>query len=232
MQDPSALAAGETGPIVRTSLHGGVVTRLRDMIIEGLLKPGTRVPERELCDRFGVSRTPLREALKVLASEGLVTLLPNRGAVITKLSPRDVRDTLAVMGNLEAMAGELACARASDAQIAEVLAIHAEMLSCYSDGRLLDYFKANQAIHNRIIALADNTALSLVHPILSARMRRMRYLGNERTGRWAQAVAEHEAFMRSLLRRDGKALGAQLRQHLENTWEVIVPMLEGDPSAQ
>jgi DNA-binding GntR family transcriptional regulator len=226
MRTQAAPSWDDVGPIARTNLHGGVVTRVRDMIIEGVLKPGTRVPERELCERLAVSRTPMREALKVLASEGLVTLLPNRGAVITKLSPKDVRDTLAVMGKLAAMAGELACARASDGQIAEVLGMHGEMLKYYAEGRLLDYFKVNQAIHTRIIAMADNTALSLVHPILSARMRRMRYLGNERAGRWAEALAEHEQFMQSLLRRDGNALGAQLRQHLEATWTVIAPMLE------
>jgi len=226
MPTDHAPLCNDIASITRTNLHDSVVMRLRDMIVEGHLQPGSRVRERELCEQLAVSRTPLREALKVLASEGLVTLLPHHGSTITKLSPREVRDTLEVMGHLEAMAGELACERATEAEIAQVLAIHATMLQYYSERRLLDYFKANQAIHDRIVVLANNTALSHIHPILSARMRRMRYLGNEHTDRWERALAEHQEFMQSLLRRDGKALGAQLRQHLDNTWKEIEQMLD------
>src|SRR5919206_3275669 len=96
-------------PSPRAMLHDEIVARLRDMLIEGVIPPGARVPERELCAAFGISRTPLREALKVLAAEGHVTLLPNRGARAAKLTSKDVQDLFEVCEGLEAIAGELAC---------------------------------------------------------------------------------------------------------------------------
>src|SRR5919202_3288251 len=101
-------------PPPRGSLHERLVGALRDLIIEGELEAGARVPERLLCERFGVSRTPLREALKALASEGLVELLPNRGARVTRLTPEDVEDMFQVMGALEALSGTLACGRITE----------------------------------------------------------------------------------------------------------------------
>src|ERR1700738_2048711 len=95
--------------ISRISLHDETVSRLRAMILEGELLPGSRIAERELCDRFGISRTPLREALKVLAAEGLVELLPHRGARVSRLSDHELRDAFEIVSALEALAGELAC---------------------------------------------------------------------------------------------------------------------------
>src|SRR5690349_17280278 len=101
--------------IARPSLHDAIVTRVRDMIIEGELPPGARIHEGQLGTALGVSRTPLREALKFLASEGLIELSPGKGAVVRKFSPKHVRDSLIVLGDLEALAGRLACENATDA---------------------------------------------------------------------------------------------------------------------
>src|ERR1700720_421927 len=103
-----------------SSLHDETLTRLRDYIVEGNIPDGGRVPERELCAQFGISRTPLREALKVLAAEGLVDLLPNRGARVRQLSEQDLSELFDVMGGLEALAGRLACENITDAEIAEI----------------------------------------------------------------------------------------------------------------
>src|SRR2546430_667342 len=113
---PRTGAADETArnPIVRQNLHDAIVSRVRDMIIEGTLAPSTRVHEGRLGQELGVSRTPLREALKYLASEGLLELSPGRGAVVRKFSPKDVQDSLQVLATLEGLAGTLACERASD----------------------------------------------------------------------------------------------------------------------
>ena len=129
--DPAA-ALGERKPIVRHNLHDAIVTRVRDMIIEGTLAPGTRVHEGHLGQELGVSRTPLREALKYLASEGLLELSPGRGAVVRKFSPKDVQDSLLVLANLESLAGTLACARATDEEIREIRHLHDEMMQCLS----------------------------------------------------------------------------------------------------
>src|ERR1700686_2855619 len=112
--------------IPRLSLHDEVVSRLRDLIIRGELHPDERLGERELCERFEISRTPLREALKVLAVEGLVELLPHRGARVACLTRSDVENMFEVMASLEALSGELAAARITDQQLADIDAIHAE----------------------------------------------------------------------------------------------------------
>ena len=121
MDGPSAL-------ISRQALHEAVAARLRDMIVEGALEPGARLNERELCERLGISRTPLREAYRVLATEGLISLLPNRGAQVVLMSPLDVRDTFDVMGALEGLSGELACRHVTDADIAALRVMHEEMV--------------------------------------------------------------------------------------------------------
>src|SRR5437762_11155436 len=109
------------------SLHDEILTRLRDHIVEGNIPDGGHVPERQLCEMLGVSRTPLREALKVLASEGLVDLQPNRGARVPTLSEQDIRDLFDLVAGLEAMAGRLACETITDAEIAEIEALHHEL---------------------------------------------------------------------------------------------------------
>jgi DNA-binding GntR family transcriptional regulator len=208
-------------PIRRASLHDTVVDRLRDLIVEGDLAPGARVPERELTLRFGVSRTPLREALKVLASEGLVDLLPNRGARVAQITPRDVEDMFEVMGALEGLSGELACQRIGDDEIATIRALHYEMLAHHARGDLPAYFRTNQAIHEAILAAARNGALTQSYQTLAGRIRRARYRANLSPERWAEAVAEHERILDALAKREGTTLAWLLRQHLKNKCEVV-----------
>src|SRR6185503_9370558 len=119
----------EPTPIVRRPLHEEATDRLRDLIVQGRLAAGARLNERLLAAQLGVSRTPLREALKVLATEGLVELLPNRGAIVSQIDSARLSETLVVMGALEALAGELACRNASDAELGEIRALHYEMLA-------------------------------------------------------------------------------------------------------
>jgi DNA-binding GntR family transcriptional regulator len=151
-----------SGPIRRTALHDTLVTRLRDMIIEGELAPGSRMHESQLGEQLGVSRTPLREAIKYLASEGLVELIPSRGAIVKRFSGKDVHDMLIVLKNLEELAGSLACETATDDDIARVRQLHDEMRACYDVKDRLRYYKLNQAIHTEICRIADNQALSSV----------------------------------------------------------------------
>ncbi|HVB48488.1 MAG TPA: GntR family transcriptional regulator, partial [Burkholderiales bacterium] len=142
--------------IGRRPLHEEVVDQLRDLIVQGTLVPGARLNERVLCGRFGISRTPLREAIKLLANEGLVELLPNRGAIVASIQPERLAETLAVMGALESLGGELACRNASDAQISEIRALHYEMLAHHARGDLAAYFKYNQQIHLKLVEAAGN----------------------------------------------------------------------------
>ncbi len=227
--NPSAASDQPTHqtPIARRALHDEVVRRLRDLIVEGELAAGARVPERELCARFGISRTPLREALKVLAAEGLVDLQHHRGAVVSQLTPEAVDDMFQVMGALEALAGESACRHARDTDIAEIEALHREMLAHYARQELSEYFRLNQLIHERIIEVAGNPVLSNLYRGLSVRIRRARYMANLSPARWKQAVAEHEQILAALRARDGTRLSRLLKEHLLHKADVVKSVLLG-----
>lgn len=213
--------SAEVARIERPTLHNVVVTRIRDMIIEGLLPSGMRIHEGQLGEQLGISRTPLREALKVLASEGLVELVPGRGATVRKLNPKDVLDMLEVLSHLERMAGPLTCRNATDEDIREVRRLHEEMMVFYAARDRLRYFKLNQQIHSLMIALSGNESLSLVHDILQTRMKRIRYLGDQKEETWQAAVADHESMMAALEARDGLRLSKAMADHLSGTWERI-----------
>jgi DNA-binding GntR family transcriptional regulator len=216
-----------SGRIARRSLHDEVVERVRGLVLEGGLAPGSRVPEKLLCEQFGISRTPLREALKVLASEGLLELLPNRGAVVTSLTARDVDEMFEVMGALEALSGELACQRMDDAGIAEIRDLHERMVGHYQRRELPDYFRLNQRIHEKIMLAACNETLRTLYGGLAIRIRRARYMANMSDARWAEAVAEHEEILSLLTKRDGPGLGTALRRHLRNKCEVVKAAFTG-----
>ena len=211
----------EIARIERPTLHNVVVSRLRDMIIEGQLAAGTRIHEGQIGQQLGVSRTPLREALKVLATEGLVELIPSRGATVRSLTAKDVKDMLAVLSSLEEMAGSLTCRNATDEQIREVRKLHEEMLQFYAARNRLQYFKRNQQIHTMLIALAGNESLAMVHEILQSRMKRVRYLGDQKDDSWSAAVSDHEEIMAALESRDGPRLAQAMVHHLAQTWDRI-----------
>ncbi len=203
-------------------LHEEAVAYVRSMLLEGEIPPGTRIPERELCERLKISRTPLREALKVLAAEGLVQLLPNRGSRAAKLTDKDMRDLFEVCQGLEALAGELACERISDDEIAEVAAAHTAMAQHYRNGDLISYYRCNRAIHEAIVAAASNPVLSGLYESVTARIRRARYVTPMTPPRWALALQEHEAILNALRRRDGVGLSHILRTHLRHKREEVM----------
>jgi len=200
--------------INRRPLHEEAVDRLRDLIVRGQLAPGTRLNERVLTGQLGISRTPLREAIKLLATEGLVELLPNRGAIVAPLDAARLREALTVMGALEALAGELACANATAEQLGEIRALHYEMLAMHARGDLAGYFKYNQAIHLKLVEASGNEVLATAYRQLNANVRRARYMANLSKERWDAAVREHEEILAALGARDATRLKALLRDHL------------------
>src|SRR6202048_2342232 len=200
------------------SLHDKILTRLRDHIVEGNIPDGGRVPERQLCAMFGISRTPLREALKVLASEGLVDLLPNRGARVRQLSEHELGELFDVMGGLEALAGRLACENITDGEIAEIERLHYEMYGFYLHRDMHGYFRTNQLIHQKIVEASSNAALLATYANFAGRIRRIRYSANfaRKRERWGEAMREHEMILDALRRRAGSELSDILFQHLRN----------------
>lgn len=212
-------------PIEHPPLHDRLVERLRALIVDGALAPGAKLSERELCGRFGVSRTPLREAMKVLAVEGLVQITPRRGVRVSRITEADLAETFPVIGALEALAGELACARVTEREIGLARRLQARLVACHDTGDLAGYFEANQAIHRLILETAANETLSAMTTSLSSRVRRARYLANLSPERWAEAVEEHGAILKALEARDGAGLGRLLRQHLEHKHQALLAAL-------
>jgi len=212
-------------PVPPAALHEQVTQRLREMLVESRIAPGAKLNERELSEVLKVSRTPLREAIKRLAAEGLVELLPNRGAIALELSEADVRNTFEVMAGLEAQSGELAAVRITDAELAEIKALHYEMLAAFTRRDLPAYYRLNSAIHAAINAAARNPVLSATYKQVNARLLALRFKSNQDEAKWSAAMQEHEEMIDALSRRDPTALRAVLLAHLFNKLEVVMAQL-------
>ena len=206
----------ETGMITRRSLHGELVDLLHDMVLDGELRPGDKINEQALCARFGVSRTPLREALKVLASGGLVILSPNRGASIARISPQEVNELFPIMGALESLAGELAAQNISDAGIAQIRKMHDQMVRHYEKREATPYLKVNRAIHEAIFAAAGNAELTHLYHTAMVRTHSVRFTAKKSPARWDEAVEDHVQILAALEARDGPRLGLLLKEHLRH----------------
>lgn len=218
------LSAGESSSERLGTLHSELLPRLRNYVVEGPLADGARIPERELCEMFAISRTPLREALKVLASEGLIELLPNRGARIRALTPEEAAELFDLMGGMEALAGRLACERISNEEFDNIEEIHHQMYAHFLRGERPGYFSCNQRIHQLIFAAARNGALSAMARTLQGRLRRVRYAANVDGdgGRWSEAVREHELILDALRRRASEDLASLLFEHLRSTKDAAL----------
>jgi len=211
--------------IPRAALHEQVAQRLRQMLVEGRIAPGAKLNERELSEVLHVSRTPLREAIKRLAAEGLVELLPNRGAVSVTLSEADVLNTFEVMAGLEAMSGELAAQRITDEELAEIKALHFEMLAAYTRADLSAYYGLNAQIHRAINAAAKNPVLTATYNQVNARLQALRFRSNQDGAKWKRAVKEHEKMIEALSAHDADALRAVMLTHLDNKRDVVIDQL-------
>ena len=222
----------EPTPIIRRPLHEEATDRLRDLIVQGRLVAGARLNERLLTAQLGLSRTPLREAFKVLATEGLVELLPNRGAVVSQMDATRLGESLAVMGALEALAGELACRNATDAQIGEIRALHYEMLAYHARNDLAGYFKFNQAIHLKLVKYSGNNVLYNIYRQMNGNVRRARYMANRSKERWDAAVREHDEILAALGTRDVKRIKALLSDHLAHKLASVLAALPAQPQSR
>jgi DNA-binding GntR family transcriptional regulator len=220
-------------PARRASLHQEVLGHVRDFIVQGHLRPGERISERYLCETLKVSRTPLREALKVLAAEGLVELLPNRGAHVRRFTAADARHLFEALAGLEFATGQLACERITDEGIAAVEQLHYAMYAHYMRRELPDYFRLNQAIHDAFLSAADSPALEAASRGLDSRIRQLRYAANQvQRDRWGDAMREHEQMLDALRRRDGQELGLLLFHHMRRKCEAACEGLLADAVAE
>jgi len=202
-----------------------VAARLRTLLIEGRIAPGAKLNERVLAEQLRVSRTPLREAIKLLAVEGLVDLLPNRGAVAVKLTEADIVNSFEVLAGLEALSGRFAAQRISDDELAELRALHYEMLAAYARRDLSNYYRLNAQIHAGINAAARNPVLSATYARINARVQSLRFRTNQNEAKWKRAVAQHEQMIEALGARDADALARVLVEHLHGKLDTVLSLL-------
>jgi DNA-binding GntR family transcriptional regulator len=211
--------------IPRQVLHHEVAVRLRQRIVEGHLAPGAKLNERELSESLHVSRTPLREAIKMLAAEGLVELLHNRGAVVAQMSQQDVADAFEVISGLEGQSGALAAQRITDGELAEIRALHYEMLAAHTRRDLPTYYSINAQIHTLINAAARNPVLTQTWRTVNARLQALRFRSNVDEAKWKRAVKEHERMVELLAQRDANAMRELMAQHLEHKRDAVLELM-------
>ncbi len=215
-EDETAADASDAAP--KPDRVAGLI---RDRILQDQLHPGMAIRERHLAEELGVSRTPLREAFKILSAEGLVELSPRRGATVAAPKDQEIRELLQLLGGIEGFAGQLACDHVTDETIRQLWALHYEMLAAYLRGDRLAYFHKNQEIHIRLVEASGNRVLIQHHRKLNAQVYRIRYVCNFKTERWDSAIKEHEAFLTALERRDRRVIRDILENHVIKAFDLM-----------
>jgi DNA-binding GntR family transcriptional regulator len=208
-------------PIRKRSLHLEAVHELREAIMGGELQPGARLVEAEMCEALGISRTPMREAIKLLEAESLLRVLPGRGVFVTVMTETDVTNLFEVVSQLERLAIALAVRRMSIADRATLRRMHDRMMKLYRREDLRDCFQADYEIHNFLVEKSANSVLSATHASLMARTRRGRYVALFDRSRWHEAMAEHERIMEAIESRDADAASDEMFDHITRTGAVL-----------
>ena len=199
----------------RRSLADRIADELRNLVLLEKLEPGAAIPERETANALGVSRTPLRESLRILASEGLVEIAPNKAPRVANPSLDDLQDLLIVQGALEALAGELACERAKDHELKAIAALEAEMSDISDHCEPLEFFQKDMVFHQRIVAASNNESLFETHQTYNARLWRARFISSRQRVNREGTLQQHREIVQALLDRNGEATAAALRNHLQ-----------------
>ena len=192
-----------------------IADRLRREILTGAIAPGSPIKERDHAERLGISRTPLREAVRILAKEGLVTLRPLRSPLVTDLTRAEAMDEVAVLRLLELAGGELACANATDAEIAAIAALARAVEDNHATGDKVEVFDIDMRMHRAIVAAGHNAALSRSYGEYLARLWRIRFLSARRRSDAAQVLAAHRGMVDALAARDWPAMRAHMESHLD-----------------
>ncbi len=212
-------------------LADDIARQLRRDILLGRLPPGTSIKERDTAADMGVSRTPLREAIRILATEGLVQLRPARSPVVATPTLRQATDDVEVLLAVELLSGELACARATDAEIAAIEGIVADMAARFDIADPLDMFETDMGFHSAIARAAHNVPLAEIHRTFLARLWRARYLAAMQRRNRARVIAHHTAIAAALRARDAAAIRSAIGTHLEGLGDDIALLIRAEIAA-
>ena len=209
----------------RVALHELARDRLRSLIVRGDLAPGVALQETQLSEELGISRTPLREALKLLAAEGLLELRSNRSAQIAPLRQNEIDEIFEVISAIEGIAAQLAASRITNQELKRLTQLQERMEVHHDSGKLEEYFKINQEIHGFIVACAKNGVLQSTHDTLLARAERARFFALSSRTRWDDSVREHRQILKALKARDPEAASRALTQHVLRTGRAVSEQL-------
>ena len=202
------------------ALYQEVAEQLRQRIFRRELEPGSWIDELKLAEEYGISRTPLREALKVLAAEGLVTMKVRRGAYVTEVSDRDLAEVYHLLSLLESDAAAVVAQRATEAQLKELQKLHKELEAAVKDRE--KFFAINERFHMRLLELADNRWRNQMVADLRKVMKLNRHNSLLKSGRIEDSLAEHAAVMEALQKRDAQATRERMQEHFRNGLEAAV----------
>lgn len=209
----------------RAGLHEQAAERLRHMIVHGVLAPGAALMEAELSTALGISRTPLREALKLLAQQGLVELRANRSACVRPMRAEQITELFEALAGIERLAAEFAATRITPAELAELAALQEAIVRDHRAGQREPYFAANRRIHRLIVEAGRNTALADIHAALLDRAEQVRFFALRLEDRWEQSIAEHQAILDAITARDGERAGRLLGAHVGHTADTVARCL-------
>jgi DNA-binding GntR family transcriptional regulator len=214
MTPDSSARSPRNVPILETEpLHMRAARHLREMIIDGRLRPWAPIDEKSMCEQFGTSRTPLREALKVLAAEGLIELLPRRGAVVAGISVKDLREKFAIVRVLEAHAASTICESASPEQIQELESIHRQLIAAHKKRNQKLYFELNEKFHRGVVAATGSKTLIDLHASLVGHLRRARFTVMSAHTMAPDFVEDHQRIMLAIAARKATVAAKEFIKH-------------------
>ena len=211
----SLVAEGDIKPNQRRSLSAETADKLRELILLEKLPPGMHIPERDLAEALGISRTPMREALRMLEAEGLVDHTPTRRSRVANPSVEELSQSMRVLGTLEALGGELACTHASTPQLDAIAALNTRMLAESGECSPVEFFRMDMDFHTSIIAASGNASLVETHSKYNAKLWRARFMSSRRMLGRALTLQQHRDITDALLARNTTAASLAMRTHID-----------------
>ncbi|EUB99897.1 transcriptional regulator, GntR family [Rhizobium sp. CF080] len=217
--------------VSKEPIHEQILPHIRRDIVLNRWAPDERLPEMELCEEFGVSRTPLRDVLKILEVEGLVTLLPHVGAIVTPLDPPDLAEKLEVMSGLEQMSAMKVAELQPSAAIREIERLHKAMAVAAKNGQISKYYALNDEFHRAIVLGCNNNTLAKMHETVMWHVSRARNYANERETLTKSAAEHHDAIVDRIIAGDADGSARAMREHLKEVINTVLARLSREPGS-
>ncbi len=213
-------------PIERQlTLRERIVTFVKDSIINGRLKPGERVPEHEIAENFGISRTPIREAFRQLESEGFITVIPRKGAVVSPITAKDVSEFYAIKSLLEGYAAGLACTKFTDKELKKLTQINKQMQRCAAKNDVQGFYRLDNQFHEVFLSSCGNDKLCVLAHQIAQQFERFRIMALSMPGRMKTSIKQHEDIIKAFTERKADIVEKLVRANAEFSAEILVTEL-------